>query len=164
MAEKPTYEELEKRVKEFEKDAIDRKKSEDEVICKNIFDDSGDPTLQIGVIRDISERKQAVDKLKESEETFKKLFDLSPLPISVTDMETGRIIDVNTKLCEFTESIREELLGRTATELEFYSEHDRERFIRELSVSGGCSFSRLPYNYVLSPYVGRSAAFLLFKK
>jgi len=89
-----------------------------------------------GVLRDITEQKQAEVALRESELKFRGLFDLSPQAIAVTDVETGRLIDVNDTFCKVTKYDKEELLGRTTTELGFYSKGDRDRFIGKLQPTG----------------------------
>lgn len=58
----------------------------------------------------------AVDR-RFSESTFARIFDVSPLIISVTELDTGRFIEVNeafTQACGFS---RDEIIGRTPTEL-----------------------------------------------
>jgi PAS domain S-box-containing protein len=89
-----------------------------------------------GVLRDITISKQAEEALRESELKFRGLFDLSPQAIAVTEVETGRLIDVNDTFCKVTKYNREEVLGRTTTELGFYSKEDRNRFIGKLQPSG----------------------------
>jgi PAS domain S-box-containing protein len=51
-------------------------------------------------------------------------------------MRTGSIVDVNDKLCELSRFTREDLIGRTTTELGFISDDGRERIVRELEASG----------------------------
>ena len=89
-----------------------------------------------GVLRDITTSKQAEEALRESELKFRGLFDLSPQAIAVTEVETGRLIDVNDTFCKVTKYNKEEVLGRTTTELGFYSKEDRNRFIGKLQPSG----------------------------
>jgi two-component system cell cycle sensor histidine kinase/response regulator CckA len=89
-----------------------------------------------GVLRDITEQKQAEEALRESELKFRGLFDLSPQAIAVTEVETGRLIDVNDTFCKVTKHDKEEVLGRTTTELGFYSKEDRDRFIGKLQPKG----------------------------
>ncbi len=90
----------------------------------------------IGVTRDISTRKAVDDARKESELKFRSIFDFSPQGISLTGVESGRLMDVNDKFCEITGYAREELLGKTTTELGFYSEENRARFVKELQENG----------------------------
>jgi len=89
-----------------------------------------------GVLRDITASKQAEEALRESELKFRGLFDLSPQAIAVTEVETGRLIDVNDTFCKVTKYDKEEVLGRTTTELGFYSKEDRSRFIDKLQPTG----------------------------
>ena len=80
----------------------------------------------------VVEYKQAEEALRESELKFRGLFDLSPQGIALTEVETGRLIDVNDTFCKVTKYNKEEVLGRTTTELGFYSNKDRDRFIGKL--------------------------------
>jgi PAS domain S-box-containing protein len=86
--------------------------------------------------KEIVERKQAEEALRESESRFHNLFDLSPQAIALTAVETGRFIDVNDKLCELTKYSKDELIGRTSTEMGLYSKENRDRFIKEFQASG----------------------------
>jgi PAS domain S-box-containing protein len=84
----------------------------------------------------ITRLKQAEMALVESEHKFRSLFQFSPQPTTLTEMETGRIIDVNDKFCELTKCARKEVLGRTVTELRYRSAKDRSSFVEELKKSG----------------------------
>jgi len=90
----------------------------------------------VGVTRDISDRKAVEDARRESELKFRSIFDFSPQPIALTSIEDGRLMDVNERFCGVTGYTREELLGKTTTELGFYSDQDRTRFIRQLQKDG----------------------------
>jgi two-component system cell cycle sensor histidine kinase/response regulator CckA len=89
-----------------------------------------------GILVDISERKRAEEVLRESEKKFRTLFDSSPQAIALTDIKTGRIIDVNDTFCRLTKYSKNELIGKTTTELGFYSQDDRNRFIHKLTKTG----------------------------
>ena len=56
--------------------------------------------------------------------------------IALTEFQTGKLVDVNVKFCELTKYAREEIVGRTTTECEFYSKADRARFIDEFQGTG----------------------------
>jgi len=96
----------------------------------------GKPIGRIGVARDIAERKHAEESLRESEKKFRSVFDLSPQAIALSDIETGKLIDVNTMFCTLTQYSREEIIGKTPTEIGFYSEEDRGAFLKTLQTSG----------------------------
>jgi len=89
-----------------------------------------------GILRDIDERKKAEYDLCQSKLKFRTLFDLSPQAIAVTQAKTGCLIDVNEKFCELTKYKKEEVIGKGTTELGFYSEEDRKKFVNELRHSG----------------------------
>ena len=93
--------------------------------------------VHIASIRDITERKQAEEALRENESKFRSLFELSPQAIALTAIKNGKLIDVNNKFCELTKYAKNEVLGKTTTELGFYSEQNRNKFINELQKSGG---------------------------
>ncbi|KQC06259.1 MAG: hypothetical protein APR62_08120 [Smithella sp. SDB] len=71
-------------------------------------DSSGSPLLFRGTIRDITERKQAEKKLKESEERYRALFDRS-LDIIYTIDFNGNFIDANATALKRFGYTREEL-------------------------------------------------------
>jgi two-component system cell cycle sensor histidine kinase/response regulator CckA len=89
-----------------------------------------------GILRNVDERKRSEEALKQSEFRFRTLFNLSPQAIALTEVETGRLIDVNEKFCELTKYTKQEIVGRTTTEMAFYADPDRNRFTKELKSKG----------------------------
>ncbi|MBW4472790.1 MAG: PAS domain S-box protein [Stenomitos rutilans HA7619-LM2] len=70
----------------------------------------------IGVHTDITERQQAADLLKKSEERFRSYFNLPLLGIAITSPEKGWL-DVNDKACAMLGYSRDELIRLTWAEL-----------------------------------------------
>jgi len=101
-----------------------------------LHDQESHPTGIIGVTRDISERKRAEEALRESESKFRNLFDSSPQAIALTEIKSGRLVDINNKFCELTKYPKEEIIGLNTTEVGFYLEADRSKFLKELQASG----------------------------
>ncbi|MBU3915332.1 PAS domain S-box protein, partial [bacterium] len=64
------------------------------------------------------------------------MFLKSPYATAVTDVISGEIFDVNEMLEEKTGFTRDELIGKSTTDLEFYTKEDRERFIGALMEKG----------------------------
>lgn len=78
---------------------------------------------EIGVtcyFRDITSRKLAEEALRQSEEKFSKAFHGGPIMMTLATIEEGKFIDANEALCSGTGYTREELIGRTTKELNFF--------------------------------------------
>jgi PAS domain S-box-containing protein len=64
-------------------------------------DASGNVSRYVGIVIDITDLKEAEQKLRESEERFIKLFEDHASPIIIIDSETNRIISVNDAATKF---------------------------------------------------------------
>ncbi|MHB8842897.1 MAG: sensor domain-containing diguanylate cyclase [Candidatus Aquicultor sp.] len=70
----------------------------------------GKPNSVLGIARDITERKKAEEKLRESEERYRVIFEGSTQGILATDTETGRFLYVNPSISRMLGYSDEELL------------------------------------------------------
>ncbi|HKS37219.1 MAG TPA: PAS domain S-box protein, partial [Verrucomicrobiae bacterium] len=87
--------------------------------------------------RDITERKRAEEKLRQSEERFSRAFHASPVAISIATFKEGRFIDVNESFLGLLGYSREELVGRTALELGIWvKQTDRIPIMEQLQEKG----------------------------
>ncbi len=86
---------------------------------------------------DITERKQAEEAIKESEEKFNKAFHASLNLMAIISLDEGRIIDVNAAYCNSTGYKRKELTGHIATELNLWvNPEQRKEFYRVIATEG----------------------------
>ena len=93
-----------------------------------------------GFVSDVTERRKAEALLAESEERFRGLFELSPLGISLNDLESGLFLETNPAFQEATGFDGDELRAlshRDLTPAE-YHERDEERLeiVRRLGEYG----------------------------
>jgi two-component system cell cycle sensor histidine kinase/response regulator CckA len=89
------------------------------------------------IVRDITDRKQAEEKLKDSEEKFSKAFHSGPDAIIISTMADGRFIEVNENYLRLTGFTRNEVIGRTVWEVGTWRNHkEREQFVTLLKRDG----------------------------
>ena len=79
--------------------------------------DAGQSSLAIASVEDITERKTALDSLRESEERIRVLFDQAADAMYVCG-ESGRLVDVNRAACRATGHDRSELLGMSLSDVD----------------------------------------------
>jgi len=85
----------------------------------------------------ISERNLAEENLKYSERKFAAAFEASPNPMAITVVQTGVILDVNSAFEEWSGYLREDLSGKTTTELNFWVyPEERDAFVQQLKIHG----------------------------
>ena len=97
------------------------------VVCD---ESTGQLSRLVGTVQDITERKKA-------EERFYKAFNANPEPISIATVSEGRYIDVNESFLRVTGHSRQEVIGRTSAEINFWAQSQgRDRFIELLREHG----------------------------
>ncbi|GHC71616.1 hypothetical protein GCM10007320_06800 [Pseudorhodoferax aquiterrae] len=70
------------------------------------------------------------EALQERERKFLAIFNASPVPMSVTDAANAyRLLDVNEAWCRELRSSRDQVLGRTATEIGLWTEAQRSALL-----------------------------------
>lgn len=87
---------------------------------------------QIAVIcADISEKKHSEEELKIAQEKYAHAFYASPDGISMSDLETGEILEINPSFCNMLGYSWKELIGSTSKELNILVPEDcREKVIQ----------------------------------
>jgi two-component system cell cycle sensor histidine kinase/response regulator CckA len=73
------------------------------------------------VLRDVTERKRAEEELRKSEDRFSKAFRQSPLAITISTEADGMYLDANESFLKMTGYTREDVVGRTASEMRFWA-------------------------------------------
>jgi PAS domain S-box-containing protein len=80
----------------------------------------GQPSEIIGVWTDITERKQAQERLVASESRYRRLFEAAKDGILILDAETGMVMDVNAFLINLLGFSYEQFLGKAIWDLGFF--------------------------------------------
>ena len=102
-----------------------------------IRDPSGSVAGFSAIYKDITENKRAEGELRESETKFKKIFDSCSDTITITSLDEGRYITVNDQFERMMGYTREEVIGRTVTELSVWANpHERIAAVRQLRAAG----------------------------
>jgi two-component system, cell cycle sensor histidine kinase and response regulator CckA len=92
---------------------------------------------QLVVAHDITDQLKAEEDLRHSEEKFSKTFRSTPLPITISTVTDGRYIDVNEAFSNIMGYEREQVIGRTALDLNIWADaNDRKQMIEQLNVEG----------------------------
>ncbi len=88
-------------------------------------DEQGSVTGAIGVAVDITERKNAEKSMYESEEKYRKLFEMESDALALMKVETGNMLDVNVSFIKLYGYTKEEILCMKNTD--FSAEPDKTK-------------------------------------
>jgi PAS domain S-box-containing protein len=83
-----------------------------EIHANLIFDEQGRPVEILGVVRDITKRKQAEKALQESERNYQDLYDNAPDMFVSVDAHKGTVLQCNRTFVEVLGFKKEEVIGR----------------------------------------------------
>lgn len=88
-------------------------------------------------LTDITERKRAEEKLRESEDRFAKAFNASPLAMTISSLKTGKLIEVNDTFSTMSGYTREEAIGQSTVDLGLWIEpEERESGLETIKQMG----------------------------
>lgn len=103
------------------------------VTISAVRDDLGHVAHYLKIGRDIMAKRQALEKLRQSEESYRRLMELAPDNITITRLSDGEYFEVNESFCKETGFSYEEVIGRTATDIHIYANpQDRQRVVQQL--------------------------------
>ncbi|MEZ0259018.1 MAG: PAS domain S-box protein, partial [Chthoniobacter sp.] len=100
------------------------------------YNEQGELQELQGIGRDITDRRQAQEALRQSEEKFAGAFHASPNAISINRVKDDQFVDVNERWEDLFRISHGDAIGRTATELGICTsaaEHERIR----MAIEGG---------------------------
>ncbi len=101
-----------------------------------VIDWDGRPAT-LNFLTDITERNQAEEALRKSEEKFRKAFFTSPDSICITRLSDGMFISINKGFTEITGYTEEDVAGKTSLEINVWKDpEDRLKIVEELKAKG----------------------------
>jgi PAS domain S-box-containing protein len=110
-----------------------------------VRDEAGSIIRFVGFAEDFTERKRAElardlaeAALRDSEKRYASFFRCSPAAIAVSCLPTGQYIEVNPAFEQYTGYTRDEVIGRTAAELDLWVDlPQREHLLQQVQAQGG---------------------------
>ena len=100
-------------------------------------DAQGNPIAMTGLHIDITAHREAQDALQAAEAKYTTFYQTLPDPAGISRVSDGRYVDVNPAFCTLMGFTRNEVLGRTSTELAVWStEQERSKFLHVLQRDG----------------------------
>jgi diguanylate cyclase (GGDEF)-like protein/PAS domain S-box-containing protein len=118
-----------------------------EVKFSFIRDENQHPMGILGLTRDITERKQAEDALRESEERFRRIFDEGPVGLGIESPDRT-IIAANKVLCELLGYTEQELVGQSATDITYEEDREKSKELLGQLFADGAPVVRLEKRYI----------------
>jgi diguanylate cyclase (GGDEF)-like protein/PAS domain S-box-containing protein len=98
--------------------------------------DNGRVVQMRGVIQDIDDARRNLERLRQSEELFSRMFQLMPDPMGITRQRNGHLLEVNPAWEQWLGHARSEALGRNVVELGILDADDRAAMIERATVTG----------------------------
>jgi len=86
---------------------------------------------------DITERHRAVQALRGMEDSFRRIFRVNAIPLTISSVLEGRYVDVNDAFERLSGYTRQEVIGKTAEEIGVWADKgDRNRLARLMAAEG----------------------------
>ncbi|MEM2146392.1 MAG: PAS domain S-box protein, partial [Candidatus Jordarchaeaceae archaeon] len=102
-----------------------------------VYDENGNLVALEGIARDITDRILAEEKIRESEETYRNLFQNAQVGLFRTRISDGKILECNEQLARmFGYDTREELIKEYVTSRNYVDPGTRERMLKEITEKG----------------------------
>ena len=92
----------------------------------------GDEACMLFSFADLHPRQQVEEALRHSEQRFAVAFRMAPVPMAIIALKEMRPLDVNDAFTSATGWRREEIIGRTGTELRFWGNGETRDELAEL--------------------------------
>jgi PAS domain S-box-containing protein len=106
----------------------------------------GTPIVEVNTLT--AELRERTDSLRESEATFRAMFDFSSVAKVESEYETARFLRANAAMCKFVGYSEAELLARTAFDITHPDERERDRTLLRRMVAGQLAVFDMEKRYI----------------
>jgi PAS domain S-box-containing protein len=110
-------------------------------------DNAGKAIRMIGAMLDITERKLAEKKLRESEERFRSIFDKSPVGSVIVGLDK-KFVKCNTAFCTFLGYTHDELIGKAISDITYPEDKELGMLEMKLLIQGEIESSTFQKRYL----------------
>ena len=103
-------------------------------IMNSVFASPSGEKHLFGMVTDITDRTQAINKLKESEKKYKAIFQLTPNPVGIFSFPDRIALDVNTAFIRLSKVSRKNIIGKQGIlAYKWVSQEERERYMATIA-------------------------------
>ena len=99
-------------------------------------DPDGNVYAVVVMARDITGNVHATENIRQSEEKFNKLFEFSPLGLTLSEVPSGKLVDANSAYWDLIGYTREEYVGHTSVALDLLDKDVRDKIKMEILEKG----------------------------
>lgn len=103
--------------------------------------------VRLAVVNDVTEAKRAAERLRASEERFRKVFDSAPIGMGLVGSD-GRFMKVNDAFCSMVGYSQAELAGKTFSEITHPQDAAADRRLAEQVFAGKLQTYQLEKRYL----------------
>ncbi|WP_299468999.1 PAS domain-containing protein, partial [uncultured Gimesia sp.] len=91
----------------------------------------------ISVATDVTEKIVSQEELRLSEERFSKIFQVNPIAMCITEIDTGKFIEANESLLSALQCSREEIIGKNVFDIGFWpTKAERQAMVDKVKQEG----------------------------
>ena len=105
--------------------------------ARAVCDSNGKTLYFDGIIENITESKRAEEALLQSEERFRAVYNASPSAISISEIETGKLIEINEAYEKLFGYDKDEVLGKSSYELGLWINSDDRKQLIDTILNNG---------------------------
>lgn len=116
--------------------------------CQPQYNENGNFCGYFAMQSDISPVKEAEEKIRNSEEKYRNLFDFNPASIIIWDVETYQVLEVNNMAVEMYGYSKEEFTKLTVMNIREAADYDKVKALAEALKSNSCISFKGVWNHV----------------